>query len=71
MTLYEMLLNAGLHPSEARRIHNHIKKLSGGHGLRSSPALVLQGKDFELTRLVRSRVEGEEEQVFTIKNIKL
>ena len=66
-----MLLDAGLNSYEASRIHRHIRKLSGAQGQRSTPALVLDGKDFELTRLVRSRVEGEEHQVFTIKNITL
>jgi len=71
MTLKQMLLDAGLTPLEASRIHRHILNISGDQRQRSTPALVLDGKEFQLMTLVRSRVEGEEHQVFTIKNITL
>jgi hypothetical protein len=38
---------------------------------RSTPAFVLQGNQFQLTRLVQSRVEGDGYAVLAIKNITL
>jgi len=72
MTLYEILhLHAGLTTREAQRIHRIIKKQAGAPRPRSTPAFVLEGKQYQLTRLVRSRVEGDEGAVLIIKNITL
>lgn len=71
MTLHEILLHAGLTPSEAKRVHRIIKMQAGVRRPRSTPAFVLQGNQFQLTRLVQSRVEGDGYAVLAIKNITL
>lgn len=69
--LTEILTRAQIPPSKQRRIIAALNRAAKPKTPRSLHALIQRDGEWHLERLVQSRVEEDQGQYFTIKNIQL